>query len=559
MSARLRTKVTMFFVLAALPAVVVSIGAVIVIDRLIASEIERSASETFHSVKRGLEAEQARIRGALDRVIADQSLRELADTVEHGAAIDRSEGLAPLLAAEVGLSVLAIVAARGPDAATIVSSAHLPTAAGDPAPRAAQFGATEVGFGTELVAGNPPSMVPVILAARITKDDRGRGALVVYGGRRLDADFLEMLAGTRGAGLVLEAPGAEPQVFGPVRGAGGRSIALPPVDPELDGAKIRVAVSTARLERAQSLFAAFAAGLVLVALIGALVAGAWISRRITEPILDLAAAAAEVGAGRLDVRVERTSADEVGALVDVFNQMVGEVAESRERLVRAERLAAWREAARRVAHEIKNPLTPMRMAMETLRKAHRAQHPELDEIVDESTTAVLEEVRALSRIVTEFAQFARLPKPRPETVEVTELIEHTVRLFGSPPEGVNLAFNPDVLHERPLPTISVDRDQLHQTLLNLVKNAIEAMETTGGTVTLDAHPANDGVAIEVADDGPGIDEDTEAQLFVPYFTTKSSGTGLGLAMVERIVHEHGGTIEVESNDGATFRIWLPAA
>ena len=562
-AAKLRTKVTMFFLLAALPAAVVSIGAAVVIDRLIAAEIERSAQETFHAVDAGVKVELARIQAALDRVADDDALRELAEAVDHPSAIDRAEGLAPILAAEAGLSVLAVVAARGPSAATIVSSAHLPTAAGDPAPRFAHFGEAQAGFVRELVAGNPPVVIPVIIAARTAYDRTDQPSLVVYGGRRLDGSFLTMLAGTRGAGLVLEVPGAEPRRFGPVLGRAGPSITLPPIDPETEGAKIRVTIDTQRLEDAQRLFAVFAAALVVTAFIGALLAGLWISRRITEPILDLSTAAAEVGAGRLDVRVERRSDDEVGGLVDVFNQMVGEVAEGRERLVRAERIAAWREAAKRVAHEIKNPLTPMRMAMETLRKAYKAEHPDLDEIVSESTTAVLDEVRSLSRIVTEFSQFARLPKPKPEAVEPVVLLEHTLRLYGTAPDGVTVQLDVEAVTARVLPKVHVDRDQLGQSLINLVKNAIEAMHA-GGTVTLDANAAERtgraGVTLEVRDTGPGIDEAIAERLFAPYFTTKPAGTGLGLAIVERIVDEHGGAIDVLSTpgDGATFRIWLPA-
>jgi nitrogen fixation/metabolism regulation signal transduction histidine kinase len=294
----------------------------------------------------------------------------------------------------------------------------------------------------------------------------------------------------------------------------------------------------------------------------ALAAGTWLSRRITEPILELSSAAVQVGAGKLDVEVPAGTDDEVGALIEVFNQMIKELADSRERLARAERVAAWREAARRIAHEIKNPLNPMQMAMETLRKAYKSKHAQLDEIVEESIKVVLDEVRAISRMVSSFSDFARLPRPKLEAIPPLELLQHAARLYGTVPPGLSVVLDAAVIDARRLPRINADRDQVERALINLVKNAIEAMPN-GGKVVLDAaatkRGAGAGVSLIVTDNGPGMSAAVKEQLFVPYFTTKPEGTGLGLAIVERIVAEHDGAIDVETapGSGTTFRLWIP--
>lgn len=570
----LRSRLTLFFLIASFPAVVISVGAIVVIDRMVKEEIAQRADDTFAAVTLGLDAEKDRVERALLRIARDDSIRSLADAVDHEAAVDRAEGIAPLLAAEAGLPLFAVVAASGPRAGTIISSAHLPTAAGDAAPR---FSAprlvrgSTVGFAQELVAGNPPTSVPAIVAVHTTPDRSGRRALVLYGGTRLDGRLLQVLARTGGASLILRAPGDEPRRFGRESMRGSlpvRNIALPSLagaTPDDEGARIVVAIDRPRLEEDRRRFVFLAAGLAISIFAGALVAGTWLSRPITGPIEELSRAAVRVGAGELDVRVEHDRDDEVGELVVMFNQMVTEIADSRQSLARAERIAAWRDAARQVAHEIKNPLTPMQMAMETLRKAYRVKHADLDAIVDESTQAVLDEVRSLSRIVSEFSEFARLPKPRLEQLSALELLETTSRLYGSPPESITVELDSARLAAADLPMVSADRDQLGRALINLVKNAIEAMQASGGIVLLDAE-ANErggkpGVTLRVSDNGPGMTDEVKGRLFKPYFTTKKTGTGLGLAIVEQIVAEHAGAIDVTTSPGAgtTFDVWLPAA
>ncbi len=580
----LRTRLIFFFLLAASPAALVSAGGVVLLDRLIGEEIRTRGTEIFRATDGMLAMEGRRVDEAVGRIAQREELLSLAELVDSEDEIDRAEAAAGPLATMAGLDLLGVVAARGPREGTILASAHLATAAGDPAPAFAQPSKARTGttgFAHELVAGNPPAVVPALVSVHAIPDRRGRPALIVYGGTRLDGPFLDLFSWTRGATLVLTSPGLRARRFPEGRtdheaarpgGAialnalpGGLDIAEPGAEPGRGTPRIAVEIRADRLEGTRQRFAVLAGGLVLAAFAGALAAGTWLSRRITEPILELASAASEIGAGRLEIEVRPGGEDEVGALIAIFNQMTRELRESRERLARAERVAAWREAARRVAHEIKNPLSPMKLAMETLRKAKKNQHPAFDEILEESTRAVLEEVAAISRIVGDFSEFARLPKPRLAPVSAVELLEHAARLWGAPREGVRVLFDADAIRARGVPRALADRDQVTRALINLVKNAIEAIGERGGTVTLDARAESRGgragVSLSVADDGPGMSEEVRAKIFTPYFTTKQEGTGLGLAIVEHVVQEHEGALDLDSSPGAgtVFRVWLPAA
>lgn len=286
--------------------------------------------------------------------------------------------------------------------------------------------------------------------------------------------------------------------------------------------------------------AAFAvAGLVLGAVLG--------RKRTPATAAVLADAAKRVGQGDLDVTLSGADGD---GTISAFNRMTRELRDARARATRAERVAAWRETARRVAHEVKNPLTPIRMAIETLRKARARSHPDEPEIFEESTRAVLEEVNRLDKIVSDFGRFAKLPRPRPEDVDLKDLARHVVALAslpadvtatdGAPSTRVDLEVRSD------LPRIRADKEQISQVLTNLVHNALDAARSAHDgagrvRVTLSAHAGR--ARIEIEDDGPGIASEDREKVLEPYFTTKPTGTGLGLAIVDRIVSEHEGTLE----------------
>lgn len=552
MRSRLRSRVTLYFLFTALPAALVSAGAVVVLDRLIAQEIGERTDEIVRQTERLIQDENRRVGRALERLAELEDVRQLAAAIDDAAIVENAAGLASARAGATGLDLFAIVAAGGPYEGAIVSSAHLPDAAGDPGPK---FLATEVvsGVAHELIEGNPPRTVPALIGVRRLD------SLVLYGGTRLDGPRLSSIARIGNATLVLSSPPLEPRTFSSGKGPRdlrkpGRTIELTELTGAAEGkSRIDVRVHTPRLQAARTTFLTLSIVLVGASLLFALLAGTLLSNRITQPIEELSNAAREVGRGNLDVRLAPRTQDEVGDLVEVFNDMTEELSESRERIARAERIAAWREIARRVAHEIKNPLFPIQMSMETLKKSYDKKHPKLDEIVEESTRTVLEEVRALNRIVTEFSEFARLPAPQRRPLPVRELLTHVHGLY----KDAGVEIDGDGIDA--LPPVSVDREQLQRALINLVKNAIEAIGEGPGSVRLSARARDEGIEISVSDTGPGIPRDVREKLFTPYFTTKSTGTGLGLAIVDRIVTEHEGRVDVDSEDtGTTFRIWIPA-
>jgi two-component system nitrogen regulation sensor histidine kinase NtrY len=225
-------------------------------------------------------------------------------------------------------------------------------------------------------------------------------------------------------------------------------------------------------------------------------------------------------------------------------------------LIRAQRVAAWGEVARKLAHEIKNPLTPIQLSAQRIRKAFLRQAPDFERILSESTGAIVEEVDALKNLVDEFAQFARLPTAQPAPTDLNELIGATLTLY----DGL---FG-DVRFTRAcaegLPRVRVDPHQLKRVLINLIDNAVEAMAGRGTVeISTALDRAAGRVTIAVADDGPGIPDEARDKLFVPHFSTKKRGSGLGLAVANRIVQEHQGTIRVEANvpRGARFVVELP--
>jgi two-component system nitrogen regulation sensor histidine kinase NtrY len=428
--------------------------------------------------------------------------------------------------------------------------------------------------------------------------------------------------------------------------------------------------------------------MTLMILVSSIWMGLYLAKRITRPVQLLAAAAREIGAGRLDQRVEPQSDDEFGALTEAFNTMAGELAISRRKveastielerkaaeverrrryietileriatgvvsvdpagmvttinsaaarllnvdrtvigqpvrtvfarpdlqpvgavlngagrkkhepvaqevalsrdgteihlgvvatalvgdsgspegqvlvfddvtpLIRAQKVAAWREVARRLAHEIKNPLTPIQLSAERMRRHFGEAPPGVRALVEECTTTIVGEVESLKGLVDEFSQFARMPSPRTVPSDVHELIVNTLALYDGIFTAVTIEhqFAPDV------PLVRLDPEQIRRVVINLVDNAIEAMERRG-RIVVETHcdQPNHLVRIVVADNGPGIPAGEREKLFLPYYSTKRRGSGLGLAIVRRIIAEHGGTIDVGDNTprGTRFTIELP--
>jgi two-component system nitrogen regulation sensor histidine kinase NtrY len=298
--------------------------------------------------------------------------------------------------------------------------------------------------------------------------------------------------------------------------------------------------------------------LAIIAAVVAFVVAVILARSIGRPLSVLAQEAGKVAAGDAQP-LEVRGSGEVRELGLAFDRMIQDLAVTRRRLAAASRVAAWREVARRVAHEVKNPLAPIRAAVETLRRLRAREDPRFDEYFDEATRTVLDEVHRISNIVTEFTRFARLPPPRPQDLDAEEVARHVVQVHKAAAGETRLAH----VAQRRAPAIRADRDQVIQVLTNLVQNALDAVKDSGpsGAVTLTTDTDGHYVSFMVADNGSGVTPEFAGRLFEPYATTKTSGTGLGLAIAQRIAYEHNGELSyagASSNGrGAVFRLVLP--
>lgn len=289
------------------------------------------------------------------------------------------------------------------------------------------------------------------------------------------------------------------------------------------------------------------------------VVAAWIvARRITKPIEKLSVAADEIATGAWDTRVEVESEDEVGKLATHFNKMTAELIGQRDRLVQSERVAAWRELARRLAHELKNPLFPLQITVENLLRAREQYPDQFDEVFRESTSTLLAEIGNLKTIIGRFSDFSKMPTPEMQRVDLNSLLRETIKLFDPQLPKTGKGISVRVNLEDDLPSIEADPVLLRRVFENLLLNAVDAMPN-GGLLTLKTEQLASSVAAEVSDTGTGIMEEEADRLFTPYYTTKKHGTGLGLAIAQSVISDHHGKISVRSKpgEGTTFRIELP--
>jgi nitrogen fixation/metabolism regulation signal transduction histidine kinase len=297
-------------------------------------------------------------------------------------------------------------------------------------------------------------------------------------------------------------------------------------------------------------------GIAAAVLVGALVAALVLSGRIAHPVGALARSARAMAAGQPAEPVVSAGPGEIGELGRAFSDLSEQLLTSRERLLQAERVAAWREMARRLAHELKNPIFPIQLSIETLRRAlaQEEQAGRFGRLFSDASDTILDELRALRGIIDEFSDFARMPQPRMAPTDANDVIAHVLDLYRPRAGAVTIESRP----AEALPPIAGDRDLLARAVGNLVGNALDAMPE-GGTLRVATSLQDGSVAIEVADSGPGLTEEQRTRLFTPYYTTKKGGTGLGLAIVQGIVSDHGGRIQVvsEPGRGTTFTLLLP--
>jgi two-component system, NtrC family, nitrogen regulation sensor histidine kinase NtrY len=308
-----------------------------------------------------------------------------------------------------------------------------------------------------------------------------------------------------------------------------------------------------------------------VGILIAVLASLWFAARVTRPVVSLADAARRVAAGDLSAKVDVETRDELGELAASFNRMTTDLVQQKDRTLQAERVAAWRELARRLAHELKNPLFPLQVTVENLKRAKEKSPALFEEVFHESTATLLEEIENLKTIISRFSEFSRMPQPERRAIQLNEIVQSVLRTMHAQLQEKKIAVRTAL--DPALPMISADPDLLHRALQNLVLNAIDAMPA-GGELTMRTsargNSSNGGASaprpgfggsllIEVSDTGSGLTSAECERLFTPYYTTKAHGTGLGLAIVQSVVSDHGGKISVESakEKGATFRIELP--
>ncbi len=285
----------------------------------------------------------------------------------------------------------------------------------------------------------------------------------------------------------------------------------------------------------------------------------WVSARITRPVVELAEGAREVASGHWDTQIRVRGGGEIAQLAEAFNEMTATLASQRDQLVQTERVAAWRELARRLAHELRNPLFPLQITVENLQRSRKLDAKQFLEVFNESTATLKTELANLNSIVGRFSDFSKMPAPRFTRVNVNESLRNALRLFEGQFNAVGKpAITPEYFLMEPLPEIDADPDLLHRAFQNLILNAQDAMPA-GGTLTLRTSEHQGDVRIEITDTGKGLTPEECSRLFTPYYTTKQLGTGLGLAIVQSVVSDHHGTISVSSDEGrgTTFRIELP--
>ena len=314
-----------------------------------------------------------------------------------------------------------------------------------------------------------------------------------------------------------------------------------------------------RSEIRRSYVRAFGALLVVWALAAA-VLGIWLARRTTRRVSHLVAAVRRLAAGDLLVQVDPGGfADEVAGLTRAFNQMVREVRESRDRIVYLEKISGWQEVARRLAHEIKNPLTPMKLAFQQLQARWdqlAEREPTFAKLLADVGEIMRDEIGTLQRLVDEFSGFAKLPDVRPEPADLGDFVEEFVRQNPQLTAGADVEV---VRASGPTP-VALDRTLMRRVLANLCSNAVEAARPARPRLHLGVARTRDRGVVTVADEGPGVDPALRDRIFDPYFTTKAgTGTGLGLAIVKKIVLQHGGEIQVgdRPGGGATFTLAFP--
>jgi signal transduction histidine kinase len=537
--------------------------------------------------RREFEQQADDVARRIDRLASSDAVQRTAlDIARRGGDYAPFAGEAEPMAAAQGLDFLDLVSGD----ATIISSAEWPARFGY---RHAWVVAPRRNAGAFLQAIELPRDTAIGLVA-VRQVPAGSRTLYVAGGRRLDQQFLRTLTlpgGTRAFLYRNVEPEVSQQQLVDASGQSPQAEQLEPLIARVRQTKQETAETIERPDGPETVDAiplngengdvlgvllVASSGRELAALLarirwsgvgfGALgvIVGAALSyaaaTQVTRPVEQVAEAAGRIADGDWDARVgDLRASSEIDALARGFDTMAGQLVEQRERLVQAERVAAWRELARRLAHELKNPLFPLRITIDNLRRASALPPQEFAEVLDESLTTLDTGLRNLNTVVARFGDFAKMPAPIFEAVAPNAIVEQAVTLVraqieapGRPPIRLTIDLDPAC------ETVRADAEQLGRAIQNLVLNAIDAMPN-GGELTIRTRRSGPVVRLDVADTGQGLTDEERERLFTPYYTTKQHGTGLGLAIVQSVVADHAGRVWVDSapGRGSTFHIELP--
>ncbi len=541
-------------------------------------ELDMRGAEVAHRVAAIADAE-ATLRMAID-----------VSRPQPEYALYRNDALG--LAAAQGLDLLELVSHDG----TILSSAHWPDRAGyqnawvvepvDWRARGAFLRQEETPVGPALA---------LVAVQRVPVGEKG---LFIVGGRWLDREFLNAVALPAGmrallyrhlhrefsaeqitdpsgpvAGAealapliaaVLATPREQTQTVGWAGSLGATEVfrALPLTAP--DGSVLAVLLlgsGQGELIALERTIRHWALAVLAAALLLGLLLRGWVAARVSRPLQRLADATQQFAAGHLAIRAEVNSRGEIGELARAFNQMADELVAQRRQRIQSERVAAWRELARRLTHEVKQPLFPIELTLETLRRSREHNADRFDEIFSEATRTLQAELERLKSTLARFTEFARLPAPRPCAVGVNELVRNVVQSHHDHFSAVGRpSITPELYLDEQVRFVAADPELLRRALDLLVRNALDSMPA-GGTLTVRTRRENGAVCIEVSDNGTGLSHEECERLFTPYYTSRPYSTGLGLAIVQSIISDHGARIVVESEvgQGTTFRITFPEA
>jgi nitrogen fixation/metabolism regulation signal transduction histidine kinase len=565
----LRVRLILGFALIALLPLAI---AMFFLARRIQTTVSAQASErlaaTLEVLRSQIEGDAVRTRERLELLARDPALKRL-----YLVRADTGTELAELLAEKrvlLGLDFLHIVDPAGVVAADAATAPSALIGADREPPR---LGTTEhpASGGLALLDVEGGGALAWAAAAPIRYENQVVGRL--RGGVLLDTLVLQRLRGISGIELILT--DAQGRIVAGTLAGGVATLPMPGADrarlQASDGrayqarrlalgagadsaAGITGLASTAAADQTVAALRTTSLLLGLVGLAIAIALGVLWSLQVSRPVERLARFSERIAEGDWEEPLALESVREIETLALALDRMRRDLRGYRARLLTSERHAAWSQMARQVAHEVKNPLTPIAVSVADLKRSYEQKREDFPVILDQAVRTIGEEVQSLKHLLQEFSELGRFPEPRFAPCGVVELLSRLETLYGGDVSAGRLAFSPAPSGVR----VRADAGQLQQALVNLVQNGLEAVDGKG-RVEVGAREVDESVEITVSDDGAGLDAEQRARLFVPEFTTKARGSGLGLSIVERIVNDHGGAITVTSEPGrgTTFRIRLP--